>query len=100
MEGNLYPKVMDIRWRWDGDNNDYITYLNPKNNSVNILNPVAARIFSLCNSTNTVDGIVETLYGEYDVPSKDIIRRDVEEFINFMSKDSMMKLLSDSEFYR
>ena len=100
MEGTLYPKVMDIRWRWDGDNNEYITYLNPKYNTVNILNPVAARIFSLCNSEDTIDDIVKTLYEEYDVPSKDIIRRDVEEFINFMSENSIIKLLSDSEFYR
>ncbi|GAB6086889.1 PqqD family protein [Alkaliphilus crotonatoxidans] len=96
MEGSLYPKVLGIRWRWDGDTGDYITYLNPKLGNINILNPVAATIFKLCDGKTSVNDIVEKLYQEYDAPSVDIIRKDVEDFLNFMSKNQIIKLLADS----
>ena len=92
----IYPKVMDIRWRYDGENNQYITYLNPRTNNINILSPVAARIFELCDAKHTKEEIIDRIFNEFEVPTKEIVKGDVEDFLQFMHKDKMILLLKDS----
>jgi len=91
----IFPKVMDIRWRYDGEDDQYITYLNPKTNNISILNPVGAKIFTLSDGNHSIEDIIEEIYREFEVPSREIVRGDVEDFLNFMSKDGMIKLLEN-----
>ena len=91
----IFPKVMDIRWRYDGEDNQYITYLNPKTNSISILNPVGATIFTLSDGNHSIEEIIDEIYKEFEVPSREIVKGDVEDFLYFMSKDGMIKLLEN-----
>lgn len=87
----IYPKAMKIRWRWDGDTNEHITYFNPKSGTINILNPVAAYIFNVCNGNNTVEQIIDRVCEEYDAPNRDLVTKDVNEFLHFMEKNEIIK---------
>ena len=91
----IFPKVMDIRWRYDGEDNQYITYLNPKTNSISILNTVGATIFTLSDGNHSIEEIIDEIYKEFEVPSREIVKGDVEDFLDFMSKDGMIKLLEN-----
>lgn len=92
---NQYPKKVKLRWRWDGENNDYITYQNPQTGAICILNPVGASIFNYSDGSITVDEIITKMMEEYDVPSRDYLKNDVTSFITEFSKMGIIMLLSD-----
>ena len=54
------------------------------------LNETGAFIWKLINGNNTIDDIVEKMLKEYDV-SEEIVRADVEEFINKLIKGGMVE---------
>ena len=54
------------------------------------LNETGAFIWKLINGNNTIDDIVEKMLKEYDV-SEEIVRADVEEFINKLIKGGMIE---------
>lgn len=95
MDENLYPKRMKIRWRWDGDDGDFITYQNPATGAISILNPVGAAIFARSDGARTVGQIVDEVMTEFDAPDRDRVKGDTFEFLTFLSQIGAVKLLED-----
>lgn len=78
------PKVLDnIIWRRDGES-DQIIVLSKDNLALPlILNPTAARIFSLCDGRNTVEDIAQALSDEFGVEDFKIALEDVKGQIGY-----------------
>jgi len=94
MNTNIFPKMLRIRWRWDGDNADYITYENPSTGALSVLNPLAAAIFSKCDGNSSVDDIVKQIYAEFSAPDEDTVNKDVVNFVQYLEKIGAVTLLS------
>jgi len=59
-------KARDLRWRIDGDS-DQIVIVHKDNFALpRILNPVAAKIFLLCDGDNTIEVIAQNIADEFD----------------------------------
>jgi len=72
-----YPKIKDeTMWRWDGEREEHIVFVNPKYFWV-VLNPVAAEIFYMCDGCHTVDRMVDVLKARYKDKSEEELRRDI-----------------------
>jgi hypothetical protein len=96
MNEDLYPKRMRVRWRWDGDDGDFITYQNPATGAISILNPLAAAIFARCDGKNTIGAIADQILAEFDAPSRDRVLQDAVEFLGFLSNIKAIALLDGS----
>jgi hypothetical protein len=92
---NQYPKRKNIRWRWDGEEDDFIIYENPKSGVISIFNPVASSIFFYADGSLSVSQIIDKLYEEYEVNDREYIQNDVLEFIHRYTKDNILLLLND-----
>jgi hypothetical protein len=93
MDENLYPKRLRVRWRWDGDDGDFITYQNPATGAISILNPLAAAIFSRCDGRSSIGAIVDQILAEFDAPSRERVLHDAVEFLGFLSNINAIALL-------
>lgn len=98
MENNMiYPKRINIRWRWDGEDDSFITYQNPRNGNISILNPVASSIFSYSDGKNSVEDIIKKIMEEYEIDDELMVRNDVMKFVDEMQKQSLVILLDGEE---
>ena len=95
VDQTLYPKKMRLRWRWDGDDGDYITYHNPATGAISILNPVGASIFAKCDGESTVGEIINRLADEFEAPDRRQVESDACEFISYLSRIGAVILLTD-----
>jgi hypothetical protein len=95
MDELAYPRKKKVRWRWDGESGEHITFLNPKTGTINVLNPLAATIFNLSDGKHTVRQIVDDIVEQFQAPSAEQVRSDVETFLDFMVKQELVTLLSD-----
>lgn len=93
MDNSVYPKLKKLRWRWDGEAGEHITFLNPANGAINVLNPIAASIFSLSDGQHSVEQIVDSLMETFSAPSREQVRNDVQNFLDFMGKQRLILLL-------
>ena len=73
-----YPKIKDeIMWRWDGECEEHIVFVAPKYvQGWLVLNPVAAKIFYMCDGCHTVNRMVDVLKSKYKNISGEELRRD------------------------
>ena len=55
----------DILWRWDGENSDIIIAMSPETYDIEILNPSASQIFSLCDGKRSISEIIEELNSRF-----------------------------------
>jgi coenzyme PQQ biosynthesis protein PqqD len=55
----------DILWRWDGKNSDIIIAMSSETYDIEILNPTASEIFSLCNGKRSILEIIEELNSRF-----------------------------------
>ena len=94
MNTELFPKMMKIRWRWDGDEADYITYENPSTGTISVLNPLAAAIFSKCDGKNNVKDIANQIFDEFSAPDEETVNNDVVNFVQYLEKIGAVTLLS------
>lgn len=93
MNENLYPKRQKMRWRWDGENGEHITFLHPATGSINVLNPIGATIFNLSDGSCTIKDIIDKIMAEFEAPSREVVANDVYNFIDFMTKTNIIMLL-------
>lgn len=86
------PKVLnDVIWRGDGEN-DQIIILSREGLALPlILNPSAARIFSLCNGENTLEDIANNLCGEFGLDDFGMVLKDVRIQIEYFIKKAIVK---------
>ncbi len=90
---NVYPKKVNVRWRWDGEDDMYITYQNPRNGNINILNPVAATIFQYADGKNNITDIINKIMNEFESDDEQMIKDDVLKFVEEMEKQNIIILL-------
>jgi hypothetical protein len=65
----------------------------PGQATVEVLNPVGGKIYSLLDGEHTVDDIVRELVAEFDV-SEEQARRDVDAFLNDLRERKMLAVAS------
>ena len=90
---SLYPKRLKIRWRWDGDAGDFITYQNPATGAISILNPVAAAIFAKSTGERSAGQIADEIMQEFDAPDRGRVLADTMEFLQFLCEIGAVRML-------
>jgi hypothetical protein len=78
----MFIKNPIAKWRWDGENGDFIFVFAPLNSRYYLLNPTSATIFSMCDGNNDEEKIVEGISNKFEV--EDL--KKVEEDVNMMLK--------------
>lgn len=68
--------------------------ISPKEGDVRVLNEVGTLIWELCNGKNTIEDLVEEVMKKFDV-AKNIALADVEEFVQELVKEGLLKLLKE-----
>jgi len=68
--------------------NTYIVTLS--DHKIHQLDDVATRIWELICKKKSVDEIVETLYNEYDIADKDILMKDINEFLQELKQKNII----------
>lgn len=89
MNNTAIPRTLNLRWRWEGKNNDFIIYQHPVTAFLDMLNPVAAKIFCFCNGKNTIEDIADLLMKEFKGADKETIIQDVKNFVEHMVKEEI-----------
>lgn len=86
------PKVLNgVIWRRDGEN-DQIIILSREGLALPlILNPSAARIFSLCNGENTLEDIANNLCAEFGLDDFRMVLKDVRIQVEYFIKKTIVK---------
>lgn len=56
-----------------------------------VLNPTAADIMQLCTGEHTVGGIVESLMQKYTTQPREVIEREVQEFLTAMAHRGLVQ---------
>lgn len=74
-----------VTWRWDGEEGRHILVGVPKTKSAHMLNPVGAKIFSLCNGEHDVEEITRTLEEQYP-EAEQRIPGDVLRFVEYLKR--------------
>ena len=78
----MYPRLdRKIAWRMDGETEEHVFFSSTKLKSFSLLNPAAARIFSLCDGFHSIEHIVDIVWRQYKTVPKDRIQQDVIKFI-------------------
>lgn len=90
----IYVQVINLRWRWDGEDKDYIVYMSPFSGHINILNPIGADIFMLCDGKHTISEIVDVLMDTYEGATKERITNDVIELIKYFKSENLVSIYS------
>ncbi|MDK2940137.1 MAG: pyrroloquinoline quinone biosynthesis protein [Methanolobus sp.] len=90
----VYVQKINIRWRWDGEDKDYIVYMSPFSGHINILNPVGADIFMLCDGKHTISTIVNALLEIYEGASREQVTNDVIDLIKYLKKENLISIFS------
>jgi len=95
MNESVYPKRFNIRWRWDGEDGEHITFQHPRSNAINVLNPIGALVFYLSDGNHSVKDIIEHVMEVYDAPSREVVANDVYNFVDYMARTGITMLLED-----
>lgn len=90
-----YAQRINIRFRWDGEDKDYIVYMSPFSGHINILNPVGADIFYLCDGKHTISDIVNSLLDKYEGVTKKQLESDAIELIKFLKRENLISVYED-----
>jgi hypothetical protein len=93
MDENLYTKRHKLRWRWDGENGEHITFQHPRTGSINVLNPIGATVFHLSDGNHTIKAIIDQILDEFDAPNREVVAKDVYDFIDFLKQAGVVMLL-------
>lgn len=83
-----------IRWRWDGEDRDYILYMNPFSGHINVLNPVGADVFVLCDGKHTISGIVDSLMEKYEGATREYITADILDMLRHFRDEHLVTFYS------
>jgi len=70
-----------MKWRFEGNENEFIVYQNPFNGMLDILNPVASKIFINCDGKKNIEEIAEIIMKEYKGATKERIISDIVVFL-------------------
>ena len=74
------PRIApNLRWRVDGENDQIVIVHKDDFALPRILNPVAAKIFHLCDGNNTMEAIAEKVAGEFEIADFSILLSEVSE---------------------
>lgn len=90
-----YVQKINIRWRWDGEDKDYIVYMNPFSGHINILNPVGADIFYLCSGKHTISDMINVLLDKYEGVTKEQLESDTIELLKFLKRENLISVYED-----
>lgn len=81
----------NVLWRWDGMNKDIIVVMSPETYKIHILNPVASKIFYLCNGKRSISDILIEISSQFLSTDADI-EGDVTTFILELYKKGLINL--------
>ncbi|WP_170284498.1 PqqD family protein [Roseospira marina] len=70
-------------WRWDGEDGAHVLIGVPLTRSAHMLNPVAARIFGLCDGETPVAAMIDRLRAAYPNAAPRIAG-DVRGFLGYL----------------
>ncbi len=74
------PRIApNLRWRLDGENDQIVIVHKDDFALPRILNPVAAKIFQLCDGNNTIEAIAEKVAGEFQTEDFSRLLSEVSE---------------------
>lgn len=90
----VYVQRINIRWRWDGKDKVYIVYMNPFSGNINILNPVGADVFNLCDGKHTISEIIDAIIGMYEGASRERITDDVIDLLRYFKREELVQVFS------
>lgn len=92
---NIFSKPTiseNIVWRKDGKRNEIISLADFRGGPIRFLNPLGSKIFELCDGTNTIDEIQKSIKSHFNKIDKEIIEKDVLEFLIKLSKNKLINL--------
>lgn len=90
IESNDIPVKLRFKWRFEGEENEYIIYQHPSTGEIDILNPVATYIFSHSTGENTVDDLINIVSTEFNAPNKETVMKDIKEFVDYLVSEELM----------
>ena len=61
----------------------------PESGNTHVLDEIGSEVLALCNGSNSIDEMVNSLSSEYDAPV-DEIRQDVETFLNDLLRKDVL----------
>lgn len=74
------PRIAtNLRWRLDGENDQIVIVHKDDFALPRILNPVAAKIFQLCDGNNNIEAIAEKVAGEFETTDFSSLLSEVSE---------------------
>jgi len=78
------PKILDnVAWRRDGEKEQIIVLSKEGLALPLILNPTAAKIFSLCNGKNSLEDMATELCAEFGMDDFKMLLGDVKEQVEY-----------------
>jgi coenzyme PQQ biosynthesis protein PqqD len=90
ISGDACPRLSaKARLRWDRKAERYML-LYPEKGLV--LNPTAAAVVQLCTGEHTVKAIVERLAAKYTSQSREVIAREVHDFLGAMADRGLVQV--------
>lgn len=92
---NIYQRSQDVVCRQVGSESILVPIRNHVGSleSIFVLTPVAARIWSLIDGKTPVDAIVDAVCAEYDV-DRDTARADVDELLRSLEEIALVKAVA------
>lgn len=84
------PRRLNMTWRQDGENSDFIIYQHPVTGMLDILNPVASEIFLYSDGKHTVRDIADILLSEFQGAEESMIMDDIRGFLTHMIAEKVM----------
>lgn len=84
------PRRLNMTWRQDGENSDYVIYQHPVTGMLDILNPVASEIFLYSDGKHTVRDIIDILLSEFQGANESMIMEDIRNFLTHMIAEKVM----------
>lgn len=86
------PKIAaGVIWRRDGEDNQIIVLSREGLALPLILNPTAAKIFSLCNGKNSIEDIAGALSKEFKTEDFALLLKDAQEQIAYFTEKKLVE---------
>lgn len=79
----MFVKNPAAKWRWDGEKGDFIFIFAPLVRRYYLLNPTAAKVFSMCDGETDVDEIAKKIGGEEKITK---VKEDVNKMIEHLQR--------------
>jgi hypothetical protein len=89
---NKPQKSPDVIWRVDGEDNQIILASKEGLALPLMLNPTAAKIFLLCDGSNTLEDIAASLCAEFSLKDFDMVLGDVKKQVSYFADKGIVEI--------